>query len=200
MKFRTLSLAPVSGLLIVIAVGCASDPNKKVESAETKLTSEEQKAKGDQAELDRKQAEQRMASGEQGAPKQAELDRKQDNQQAETKATGTTNISDAKKDLSDARASMAQDRRDFDAKVKERMEKADAKEKELQVTSKKLDPKKNTAFNSNHTRFVKVRGDVGTRARALKATSDDAWSTTKNDLEKQLDAMESALDQMGKGL
>ena len=197
MKFRTLSLASVSGLLVVLAVGCASDPNKKVESAETKLTSEEQKAKGDQAELDRKQAEQRMASGE---PKQAELERKQENQQAETKATGTTNISDAKKDLSDARANMAQDRRDFDAKVKERMEKADAKEKELQVTSKKLDPKKTTAFNSNHTRFVKVRADVGTRARALKATSDDAWSTTKSDLEKQLDAMESALDQMGKSL
>jgi hypothetical protein len=194
------NLVPVSGLLLVLAVGCASDPNKQVQSAETNLTSEAQKAQTDQLSLDQKQADERAKKGEQGPPKQAELDRKQEIQQAETKASGATNVSDAKKDLVDAHANMAQERRDFDAKVQERLDKADAKEKELNVKSKKLDPKKTTAFNSNRNRFFQVRTDVATKARALKGTNNDGWSTGKSDLEKDLDAMESALDQMSKGL
>jgi hypothetical protein len=194
------TFAPVSGLLLVLAVGCASDPNKQVQSAETNLTSEQQKAQTDQLSLDQKQADERAKNGEQGPPKQAELDRKQETKQAETKAGAATNVSDAKKDLVEARANMAQERRDYDAKVQERLDKADAKEKELNVKSKKLDPKKTTAYSSNHTRFAQVRSDVATKARALKATNDDGWSTGKSDLEKDLDAMESALDQMSKGL
>jgi len=198
MKLQSLSLA--SGLLVVLAVGCASDPNKQVQSAEANLTSEQRQAQVDQSQLEQNQADERAKKGEQGPPNQAELDRRQETKQAEIKAGATTNISDAKKDVVDAHAGMAQERRNFDAKVQERLDKADAKEKELNVKSKKLDPKKTTAYGSNHTRFAQVRSDVATRARELKATNDNGWSTGKGDLEKQLDAMESALDQMSKGL
>src|SRR4029079_14274396 len=90
----SLSSVPV-GLLAFLAVGCASYPNKKVESAETNLTSEQAKAKGDQSELDRKQADERAQKQDLGGPKQAELDRKQQTAQAETKAGSSTNVSDA---------------------------------------------------------------------------------------------------------
>jgi hypothetical protein len=196
MKFDRLSL--VAAAVLVFAVGCASDPNKKVESSEADLTGAQQKAREDQAELDRKQAAERAKNQNAGPEKLAEQDRAHTSDQAETTADSKTNISGAHKDVNDAQANMDRERRDFDAKVVERFQKAEARAKELKTKSGKLDAKKSTKFVSYEKVYTTARSDAQTKAKALKSWSDERgdWAATKKEVEDTLDRMEGALDKM----
>lgn len=199
MKLVRLSLLSTFSVGL-LAFGCASDPNKKIDGAETTLTNEQQKARSDQAELDRKQAEERAESQGKSPDKQAELQRKHESDQASTRSDGKQGVSGATQDLSEAHANMAKERRDFEAKVKERLDKADAKAKELKTKSGKLNAKKTSTFNSNSKLFNQERQDVEAKSKTLGTVSDDMWASVKTDVEKKLEAMESTLDKMGSDL
>jgi hypothetical protein len=180
-----MNLNRIAGLCIVTVVGiagCASDPGKKVNTAENDLTSEQQKAHADEQD------------------KNAEATRKQETKHAESASDKNTATSDAKRDVSVAHADLAQDRRDFDAKTKERLAKIDAKAKELSTKSAKLTAKKASDYKGNQTTFTTLRSEANTSITSLESSSNDGWSAAKKDVEKKLDNLESALDRMGKDL
>ena len=189
MKLERLSLVAVFAL-----AACASDPNKRVEASETNLTSEQQKAREDQAELDRKQAEERTRNSNGGFDKHNEMKKTHEQEQAELAAEKKQDLSAAHRDVDDAHANLDQARRDFDAKVQERLDKAEAKAKELKTKSTKLDAKKKGEFESNYKLYTQARTDVTGKLKSIKAAKDDQFSSMKSDIEKRLDTMESALD------
>lgn len=189
MKLERLSVVAVLAL-----AACASDPNKRVEASETNLTSEQQKAREDQAALDRKQADERARTTNGGFDKQNETKKDHEQEQAALASEQKQGISTATKDLDDSKANLEKERRDFDAKVQERLDKADAKAKEIKTKSTKLDAKKKGEFETNYKLYTQARTDVSGKFKTLKAAKDDQFSSIKSDIEKRLDTMESALD------
>lgn len=176
------TIAVLCTLTVVGIAGCASDPGKKVNTAEGELTAEQEKAHS--AEQD----------------KNAEATRKQETSQAESAGDKNSATTDAKKDVAVAKADLAQDRRDFDAKTKERLAKIDAKAKELKTKSAKLSGTKGADFKQHHASFTTQRTEVGTKMAGLESSSNDGWSTAKSDVEKKIDDLDGALSTMEKDL
>lgn len=175
-------IAVLCTLTVVGIAGCASDPGKKVNTAEGELTSDQQKANS--AEQD----------------KNAESTRKQETAQAESAGDKNAATTDAKKDVAVAKADLAQDRRDFDSKTKERLAKIDAKAKELKTKSAKLTGTKAADYKGHQTSFTTERTEVGAKVAGLASSSNDGWSTAKSDVEKKIDNLDSALSSMEKDL
>lgn len=175
-------IAVVCALTVVGIAGCASDPGKKASTAENDLSSDQIKAQS--VEND----------------KNAEATRKQEASHAEAAADKSAATSGAKKDVTVAHADLAQDRRDFDAKTKERLAKIDAKAKELKTKSVKLSGKKAADYKAHQSTFTSQRTETGTKVSSLTSSSNDGWSSAKTDVEKQLDGLEAALDTMEKDL
>ena len=176
-----MTLARITTVLTFALVGisgCAGDPGKKVNAAEAELTSEQQKAQT--AERD----------------KNAEATSTQEAKHATAAADKTLATSDAKKDVSTAHADLTQDRRDFDAKTKERLAKIDAKAKELKTKSAKLNGKKATDFKALYATFTSQRSEATTKVTGLGTSANEEWSTSKTDVEKKLENLEATLGSM----
>lgn len=180
MSFLRITVASIVSAVAIL--GCASDPGKKVSSAETQLTSDQQKER----------------SGEQD--KNAEATNAQETARAESSAKKDTSLSALKKDVAMANADLAQDRRDFDAKVKERLAKLDAKAKELKTKSEKLSGKKSADFKAHQTMFMNQRADANTKMTSAENSTSDGWATAKADVQTKLDSLESTLESMEKDL
>lgn len=180
MNFNRIAIA--GALSIFSLTACASDPGKKVNSAEAELHSDQHKA--DSNERDQK----------------AESTSKQESAHAEATADKNSATTGAKKDVAVAQAGMAQDRRDFDTKTKERLAKIDAKAKELKSKSAKLTGKKATDFKTHETTFNNQRSEIGTKIASLDGTSNDGWAGAKTDVDQKLDYLEKAVDAMEKDL
>ena len=175
-------LAVLFSLTVVGIAGCASDPGKKVNTAEGELSTDEQKARS--AEQD----------------KNAEATRKEETAKAESAGDKNAATTDAKKDVAVAKADLAQDRRDFEAKAKERLAKIDAKAKELKTKSAKLTGAKATSYKVQQTAFTTERVEVGTKMMSLESSSNDGWSTAKAEAEKKIDSLDTILTSMEKDL
>jgi hypothetical protein len=175
-------IAVLCTLTVAGIAGCASDPGKKVNTAEGELSSDEQKAHS--AEQD----------------KNAEATRKQETALAESAGDKNAATTDAKKDVAVAKADLAQDRRDFDSKAKEQLAKIDAKAKELKTKSAKLSGTKAADYKAQQTSFTTQRTEVASKMMSLESSSNDGWATAKADLEKKLEALESTLSGMEKNL
>jgi hypothetical protein len=182
MNFNRIVTVCAFSVGIVSVVGCGSDPAKKVNTAETELTNEQQKAHSDEQD------------------KNAEATRKQETAHAESAGDKNTATTDAKKDVAVAHADLAQDRRDFDAKTKERLAKIDARAKELKTKGAKLTGKKAADFKGHQTAFTTVRGETNAKVSSLESSSNDGWTAAKTDVEKKLENLESSLDSMEKDL
>jgi hypothetical protein len=174
--------AVVCTLTVVGIAGCGGDPGKKVNAAEGELTSDQQKAQATETD------------------KNAEATRKAETAHAESAGDKNAATSDAKKDVAVAHADLAQDRRDFDAKTKERLAKIDAKAKELKTKSTKLTGKKAADFKAHHAAFTTQRTETATKVTGLETSTSDGWSAAKSDLEKKLDNLESSISTMEKDL
>ena len=173
----------VACILSVFAIaGCASDPSKKVSAAEAELTSDRQK--GLTKEKD----------------DNAESTRKAETARAEAAADKTLATSEATKDVNRAHADLAQDRRDFDTKAKERLAKADAKVKELKTKSAKLKGAKASSFKTHYTTFTTLREETTSKVTGLGASGNAEWPAAKAECEKKLDNIEATVDSMEKDL
>jgi hypothetical protein len=174
--------AVVCTLTVVGIAGCGGDPGKKVNAAEGELTSDQQKAQATETD------------------KNAEATRKAETAHAESAGDKNAATSDAKKDVAVAHADLAQDRRDFDAKTKERLAKIDAKAKELSAKSAKLTGKKAMDFKTQQTSYTSLRSDANAKVSGLASATNDGWSAAKADVAKSLDDLDSVLTGMGKDL
>lgn len=199
MKLTRLMMVPAV-LSLAFAAGCASDPNKEVKSADTELTSEQQKANQDQRELADKQAAERAKNPPKTRDDAAEMNAKHNEQQHETLANGQSNVSSAEKNVANANENMAQDRRDFETKAKERLGKLDAKAQEMKTKSAKLVPAKKTTFNTNFTKYSTDRASANTKIQNLPTIANDNWQSAKKDLENSLDTLETQVDKLEKDL
>ncbi len=175
-------IAVLCTLTVIGIAGCASDPGKKVNTAEGELTADQQKA--DSAEKD----------------KNAESTSKQETAKAESAGDKNAATTDAKKDVAVAKADLAQDRRDFDAKTTERLAKIDAKAKEFKTKSAKLTGTKGADYKAHQTAFTTQRSEVSMKVTGLASSSNEGWATAKSDVEKKIDDLESALSTMEKDL
>jgi hypothetical protein len=192
----------LSGAFLVLAglAACEKNPNAEVKSAQAELTSEQQKAQQDDAQLRQKQANERAENQNASSEEQAELRRKQTSERAETTAEGQVATSDAQRDVTHAKEKMAQDRRDFGTKSSERLVKLDSRAQEMKTKSAKLAANKKQEFNTNYARYLNERDAVSAKINGLSTVIDDSWQPTKTDVEKKLDALENTLDKMDKGL
>lgn len=175
-------LAIACTLTVVGIAGCASDPGKKVNTAETELTNDQQKAQTAEAD------------------KNAEATRKHEGDYAESSADKKLTTNDAKKDVAVAQADLTKDRADFDAKTKERLTKIDAKAKELKAKGAKLNAKKAADFKTHQTAFTTQRTEANANISALSTSTNDSWAAAKTSVEKKLENLESALGNMEKDL
>lgn len=200
MKLHRVFLATNAVSILGLLVGCASDPNKKVETAETNLTSEHQEARQDQAALERRQASERAEKQNAGWEQKVELRSEHQAEQAEQTSESSQGIHGAERGVVEARANLVEERRDVDAKVRERLAKADARAEELARKSAKLDAKRAADFRTNEKQFRAARGEVDARANTLRTTPDGSFASVRSDVEKRLDVMESALNEMAKDL
>ena len=167
-------------LTVVGIAGCGADPGKKVNAAEADLTSEQQKAKTEEHD------------------RNAEASRKHESDHAEGTADKNLATSEAKKDVAVAKADLAQDRRDFDTKTKERLAKVDAKIKELKTKSPKLAGKKAADYKAHETTYTAQRAEVNAKVTGLGTSTNDGWETAKKDVEKKLDSLETTVTNMEK--
>lgn len=180
MNFHRIAVTGALSILFVAA--CASDPGKKVSSAEADLSNEQNKAHSDERD------------------KKAESTSKQESEHAEAAGDKNSATTGAKKDVAVARADLAQDRRDFDAKIKERLAKIDAKAKELKTKSAKLTGKKAADFKTHESTFTNQRAETATKVAGLESSSNDAWAGAKTDVEQKLDYLDSSVTAMEKDL
>jgi hypothetical protein len=178
-RIATACALTVSGFLIA---GCASDPGKKVNAAEAELTDQKVEARGEERDSN------------------AEATQRHESDHAESAADKHAATTDAKRNVDAAHADLAQDRRDVDAKTKERIAKIDAKEKELKTKSSKLTGKKAADFKAHHAVFTNQRSEAGTKIAALETTSTHDWASAKKDLEMRLGNLEDALTRMEQDL
>ncbi len=197
---KTIPTISVAFLLVAGTMACEKNPNTEVKSAEAELTSEQRKAQQEDAMLRQKQADEQAAQAAASRDEQAELRRRQESDRAETSAEGRMATSDATKDVTHAHEKMDADRRDFAAKANERLQKLDAKAKELKTKSAKLTAAKKTEFNGNLTRFNTERDTVNAKINALGNVSNESWESAKKDVENKLDALENTVDKMDRGL
>jgi hypothetical protein len=201
MKTRhQLPTVSIAFLLVAGIVGCEKNPNTEVKSAETELTSEQRKSQQEDAMLRQKQADELAAKQQSERVDQAELRRKQESERAETNAESRMATSDAEQKVTHANEQMAQDRRELSTKSTERVQKLDAKTKELKTKSAKLTAVKKQDFNNNLTKYTAERDAVNAKINNLSGVTDDAWQNAKRDLEKRLDALENIVDKMDRDL
>jgi DNA repair exonuclease SbcCD ATPase subunit len=182
MKMNRIAVACTLGLAVVGLAGCASDPAKKANTAETELSSEQHRSAVEEND------------------KHAEATSKHEEKNAEAAADKNLANSEAKKNVTDAKADLAQERRDFDTKTKERVGKIDARAKELKTKSAKLTGKKASDFKTRLATFNTQRGEVNGRVTSVTNSANDGWTPAKTDLEKKLDNCETTLDTMEKDL
>jgi len=186
--------------ILTLSLGCAKNPDTEVRSAETEITSKESAARNDQALLEQKHAEERAKNPGADRDERAEMNRKQTSEHAEQRADSQTSISGAQKDLVNAQENLAQDRRDFESKAKERMTKIEAKAKELKTKSARLDAKKKGEFNQHMATFNTERSATSAKVSQLPAVTNEGWATAKKDVDASFDHMENTLDKLGKDL
>ena len=85
------------------------------------------------------------------------------------------------------------ERRDYEAKTKERVARIDTRAKELLQRGAKLTATKRTSFETSFRRFTAERNDAGAKVDALGGRSGAAWKTAKGSVERSLDDLESTL-------
>lgn len=84
------------------------------------------------------------------------------------------------------------ERRDFEAKTKERLARIDARAKDLRDRGGKLTATKKTSFDTGFRRFTADRSDAELKLGAL-AKSGAGWKTGKSNVERSLDDLEASL-------
>jgi hypothetical protein len=191
-RLAVLSIAT----LVLGAAGCAADRNKEVKSAETELTSAQIEAQNEQARLRAKQAREQSQARNMSDDARAALEAKQIEERAEATEEGTKKIAEAEKDVTTAHAGMREERISTEAEAKARMQKADAKFLEAHDKSANLSGKRRARYDDNVHLYAQKRAEAESKISQLLKSSDDAWKTAKEEVDKTLDALERFADRI----
>ncbi len=175
----------VLALSLVAAGGCASDPNKKVESAENQVNqSEMETANKDNAQ----HAENR--------DKQAETTSGIRQDTAGGAKDSKLKEVDANAKLEAAKVEMKRDREAYGVKAKTRFDQADARATEAKVKSAKLTGKKKTEFQASLKGYMTARDEATNKVQALPQVADASWTDEKTKTDTALDTFEKSVDQL----
>lgn len=195
MKVQRLALFTV---LALGAVACAADRNKDVKSAEADLSSEQAKARQEQADLDWKHAQEQakaqqspMTTGD-----RAELRSEQIDERAEMNSEQTKDIATKDQDVTKAHAAMQAERSGFEADAKERFNKLAAKADESKTKSAKLNATKQNKFNSDWNMYKSQKAEVQKRMSMLGSSSNEEWAGAKENMNTALDNLEAAVKKL----
>jgi hypothetical protein len=197
--------ALVSALTLALAAStaaCASDRNKEVRSAEANLTSEQQKAREDQAALDRKQTHEQAVAQQKPMTSEERVELRSDQLQdrAELNAENKKDIAEADKDVTNAHADMQKERTTVETDAKARFNKADAKAWEAKTKSGKVPAAKKPRWSADWTTYSAKKSEVQNRLGALSNASNEQWKDSKAKLEKSLDDLEASVQRLNDDL
>lgn len=170
---------------LLVAVGCASDPNKEVRSAESELNKSQVEA-----------VETHGAVTNANREKQAEADREKRENRAEATAETSKETLDARAKVAEAKLKMAKEREAFDIDAKERMRKLSARADEAKVKAAKLSGKKASDFKNAWAKYEALKGEAVNRIKTLPTASDDMWKNDSENLDKTLNGIEKSIDEM----
>jgi len=101
------------------------------------------------------------------------------------------------KELADMQS---EQRKSFDLKMKQRIDKIDARAGELQSRMETARPQVRTALKDEWRAYSDTRNKVDSKVSEVKSSGDDNWKSASYELEEQLDDLEDALDRVAKKL
>ena len=173
--------------LTTMLVGCASDPNKNVNSAANEQAQTDADYQAKQANLT---ADQRS--------EQSELQKKQREERASLSGEHERAAATSQSDTEKARTDLIADRKAFASEANEKLSKLTARADELKKKSSKLKNKAKSSYQTDMAHYTAKRTEVTTELNALDSTSDAAWDQAKTSAKARLDELEHAVDGMGK--
>lgn len=199
---RNVNSLVVASILAVGLAACSHDRPQEAKAAETELSSDELRARQNQAALDQKQADEQVKAQQTSmdVDKRAELEAKQRSERADQRSDDQQTISSSTANVVDKSAALDQERRDFETKSKERITKLDAKAKELKAKSTKLTAQKKADFTAAWQKYVVQKGDADTKVGNLPRVNNDGWNGAKQSVETTLDSLDATVDKLGKDL
>jgi hypothetical protein len=168
----------LSALLSTALFACASNPNKDAEDAHD-------------AQLKSERKQQENAADNRSDARVTAAEVKQENTAAS--ATGTP----AMQKSTAADAKMTEARSVARAKATERLEKADARSKELKALVDKAGPKAPTSARDSLQTVATQRSMVANELGRLPTVTDDQFDNAKNNLSLQLDTLENLVKKAG---
>jgi hypothetical protein len=175
----------VLALSLVAAGGCASDPSKKVESAENQVNQSEM-------ESAKKEGEQHVENRD----KQAETTSGIQQSTAGTNKDAKLGEVNANANLEAAKVEMKRDREAFGVKAKTRFDQAEARASEAKVKAAKLTGKKKSDFQASLKGYLTARDEANNKVQGLPQVADPSWTDEKAKTETALDTFEKSVDQL----
>ncbi len=172
-------------LSLAASVGCASDPSKKVESAESQVNQSEIESakKGNEQHVENRDKQAETTSDIQQATAGTNKDAKLGEVNANAK-------------LEAAKVEMKRDRDAFGVKAKTRFDQAEARASEAKVKAAKLTGKKQADFQASLKGYLTARDEANTKVQALPQVADPSWTDEKAKTETALDTFEKSVDQL----
>jgi hypothetical protein len=162
---------------VPLAVGCASDPNKKAKQAQA-----------EEAEAIRAQSEKRIEETKEQTVSGAENRTDQMRERADNFPAGT-------EQRAKAQADFVEERQKFRADAQARLQKADARLEEarrkLQIGAGRVPT--TTALDSV-SRAATARDRLAVTLNGMPQVSNDQWGSTKKQMEADLDQLETLVD------
>jgi DNA repair exonuclease SbcCD ATPase subunit len=191
----------VHSTFVLVLVACGSSQKSDVRSAEAELTAARQEAQQDMAELERRQArEQAEAQRDKSAAERSELRSEHEAERLEQYRESQEDITEATRDLEGERASLQNERNEFRAESRERLTKLDAKASEARRKSTRLAATRRGDFDARWQAYTVKRNQVDQSLAALPRASDADWTTNRDRVQEQLDALEEAVDDLDDAL
>jgi hypothetical protein len=165
-------------IFALVIAGCAGDPNKEAKDA-------------------RKAQEQAMRENE---AKRLELERKYAEEQAQLRGELRQDLQAQEKRVQAAEQRSTDERKTFQSKTEERLQKIDARATEIQGKLENSRPSVQNAVKQDWRAFRENRGKVGSKMNEVKGAGEETWRSATYEIESNLDSLEDTLDRVAKKL
>jgi hypothetical protein len=199
MNRRIITIVSVA-LGLLGATACQSDPNRKVEMAQTEQREDNQEAAQDQAELAREQREERNElvqdqregddSLNERAEERNELARDQAEERKDLMKDQREEQADNRQDVREAAADTRDDKQEFARNSRERLRKAEARVQEIRKEGVPADA--TATLNSMPRQFEEAERDIN----ALESIKAANWETQRNQVDRKLAGLERSIERV----
>jgi hypothetical protein len=168
----------LAGTLLFAVAGCAGDPNKEAKDA-------------------RKAQEEAMRENE---AKRLELERKYAEEQAQLRGELREDLNAQEKRVEAGEQRTSDERKSFQSKTEDRLQKIDARAADLQDRLENSRPSVQNAVKQDWRSFRENRSKVGAKVNEAKSAGSETWRSATYEIESNIDQLEDTLDRVAKKL